>query len=110
MVTLYFLSTSIEFVREMYDNSYVRKFEVQLIHIYNSTIVRKYIKNAANYKVAATVWFEKIKVILKVKRYIHLEETAVHRKFSHSKQIDRGLIHLLKKLIRRDDLTVYETL
>lgn len=55
MVTLYFLSTSIEFVREMYDNSYVRKFEVQLIHIYNSTMVRKYIKNAANYKVAATV-------------------------------------------------------
>lgn len=43
MVTLCFLSNSIEFVREVNNNSYVRKFEVQLIYIYNSTIVRKYI-------------------------------------------------------------------
>lgn len=47
MVIPCFLSNSIEFVR-VNNNSYVRKFEVQLIHIYNSIIVRKYINNAAN--------------------------------------------------------------
>lgn len=48
IVTFCFFSNSIEFVREVNNNSYVRKFEVQLIYIYNSTIVRKYINNAAN--------------------------------------------------------------
>lgn len=48
MVTFCFLSNSIKFVRKVNGNFYVRKFKVQSIHIYNSTIVRKYINNAAN--------------------------------------------------------------